>query len=280
MKTYRPTTPSRRQMSTVSYRKTLTASKPKKSLTSGFKRGAGRNAFGRITTRHKGGGHKRRFRDIDFRYNKFDIPATIASLEYDPNRSGFIARAVYRDGEQRYILAPRSAVVGSTFVVSENAPVEVGNRLPLSKIPVGTFVYNVELKPGEGAKIVRSAGNYAEVVARDGNYVNLKLPSTEVRRVTAGCMASIGEVSNSEHKLRVIGKAGRNRWLGRRPTVRGTAMNPVDHPMGGGEARSRGQRKHRKTKWGKRVDPGMRTRTTKKYSNSLIVSRRKNKKRK
>jgi large subunit ribosomal protein L2 len=280
MKTYRPTTPSRRQMSTVSYRKTLTASKPKKSLTSGFKRSVGRNAFGRITTRHKGGGHKRRFRDIDFRYNKFDIPATIASLEYDPNRSGFIARAVYRDGEQRYILAPRSAVVGSTFVVSENAPVEVGNRLPLSKIPVGTFVYNVELKPGEGAKIVRSAGNYAEVVARDGNYVNLKLPSTEVRRVTAGCMASIGEVSNSEHKLRVIGKAGRNRWLGKRPTVRGTAMNPVDHPMGGGEARSRGQRKHRKTKWGKRVDPGMRTRTPKKYSNSLIVSRRKNKKRK
>ncbi len=280
MKSYAPRTASRRHMTTVSFKETLTADKPNKSLTTGFRRGSGRNAFGRITTRHKGAGHKRKYRLVDFKYDKRDIPAKIETIEYDPNRSGFIAVALYADGERRYVLAPKSLKVGDSFIVSENASIQAGNRLPLEKISVGTFVFNVELKPGEGSKLVRSAGNYAEVVARDGNYVNLKLPSSEIRRVRSTCMATVGEVSNSEHKLRVIGKAGRSRWLGKRPVVRATAMNPVDHPLGGGEARNRGQRKHRKSPWGKRIDPGMRTRTPKKYSNVSIVSRRKNKKRK
>jgi large subunit ribosomal protein L2 len=277
MKSYAPRTASRRHMTTVSYKDTLTVDKPHKSLTSGFRRGSGRNAFGRITTRHKGGGHKRKYREIDFKYTKFDIPAKIETLEYDPNRSGFIGVAVYADGERRYVLVPRTLKVGDSFIVSENASIEVGNRLPLEKIPVGTFVFNVELKPREGSKLVRSAGSYAEVIARDGNHVNIKLPSSEIRRIHASCMATVGEVSNPEHKLRVIGKAGRNRWLGKRPTVRGTAMNPVDHPMGGGEGRSRGQRKHRKNPWGKRIDPGTKTRKPKKYSNTGIISRRKTK---
>lgn len=280
MKSYNPTTPSRRHMTTPSYRKVLSGDKPKKALVKGYKRGDGRNVHGRITTRHKGGGHKRKYRDLDFVYNKKDIPARIETLEYDPNRSAYIALACYADGERRYVIAPQSLHVGDTFTVSETAPVKPGNRLPLAKIPIGTFVYNIELQPGQGARLVRSAGVYAEVVARDGGYVNLKMPSTEIRKIRDDAWASIGEVSNSEHKQRVIGKAGRARHMGRRPTVRGTAMNPVDHPMGGGEARSRGQRPTRKTKWGKSVNPGEKTRRPKKYSNKLIVSRRKNKRRK
>ncbi|PIT91208.1 50S ribosomal protein L2 [Candidatus Kaiserbacteria bacterium CG10_big_fil_rev_8_21_14_0_10_49_17] len=275
MKKYRPTTPGRRGMTVVSYKKTLTASKPHKPLTKGGKRDVGRNNRGTITMRHRGGGHKRRLRDIDFKYDKRNIPAKVETIEYDPNRSGFIALVLYADGERRYVLLPQSVAVGDTFIVAEDAPLKPGNRLPLAKVPIGTFVYNIELKPEGGAKIARSAGNYAEVIAHDGGYVNLKMPSSEVRKVPEKAWASIGEVSNEEHKLVVLGKAGRSRWLGKRPTVRGSAMNPVDHPHGGGEGRGgRGHRRAR-TKWGKPSGKGQKTRTPKKYSNYLIVRRRK-----
>lgn len=267
-------------MTGVSYRGVLSTSKPHKKLTSGLNKRAGRNAFGRITTRHKGGGHKRKFRVIDFKYDKKDIPAKVETIEYDPNRSAFIALVCYADGERRYVLVSKKIKVGDSFVVSEKAPLKKGNRLPLSKIPVGNFVFNVELKPEGGAKIARSAGNFVEVIAQDGGTVHLKMPSSEIRKVSGKCWASIGEVSNDEHKLVKIGKAGRNRWLGKRPTVRGSAMNAVDHPMGGGEARSRGRRKHKKNRQGKIVDPGVRTRIPKKYSNQFIVRRRKTGKRK
>src|SRR3990167_20058 len=237
MKKYKPTTDSRRHMSGVDFRRALTSSEPEKSLTSGFKPGTGRNNRGRITTRHKGGGHKRLYRDVDFYYNKYDVPFTIKTVEYDPNRSGFIGLAVYRDGEKRYVLLHNTAKVGDTYSVSDKASQTPGNRLPLGNIVVGTFVYNVELKPKGGAKIARSGGNYAEVLAKEGGYVDLKMPSSEVRKVPANAWASVGEVSNNENRLLNLGKAGRNRWLGIRPTVRGTAQNPVDHPHGGGEGR-------------------------------------------
>lgn len=274
MKKYKPTTPSRRNMQTVNYKEYLTASKPNKALTTGFKRSMGRNSQGRITVRHKGGGNKRLFREIDFKYNKIDIPAKIETVEYDPNRSGFIALVVYNDGERRYILAPKNAKVGDKFIVSEDAPINAGNRIMLKNIPVGTFVYNVEIKPLGGAKLIRSAGNYAQVIANDQGYTLLKMPSSEVRKVPEKCFATIGEVSNPENKLRKYGKAGASRWKGIRPTVRGSAMNPVDHPYGGGEgAQGRGTRRP-KTFTGK-VTGGRRTRTPKKYSNYLVVSRRK-----
>ena len=275
MKTYKSVTPGRRGMSVPSYKKELSASRPHKALTKGGKRGVGRNNAGRITTRHKGGGHKRRFREIDFTYNKFDMPAKIETIEYDPNRSAFIALACYKDGERRYVLAPKGIKIGDTFTVSKKAKVTLGNRLPLSEIPVGTFVYNVEIKPQAGARLGRSAGNSIEVVAHDGGHALLKMPSSEVRRVSINAWASIGVVSNEEHKLVNLGKAGRSRWLGRRPTVRGTAMNPVDHPHGGGEGRAgRGHRRARSL-WGKPTGKGQKTRTPKKYSNPLIVTRRK-----
>ena len=261
-------------MTTVTYRGVLTASSPKKSLTKGRKRYVGRASFGRITVRHKGGGHKRRFRDIDFSYNKFNIPAVYKTLEYDPNRSGFIALALYKDGEYRYVLAPHDAKVGGGFIVSETAPIEAGNRTPLRKIPVGTFVYNVELKPRGGAKLIRSAGNYSEVLSHDAGYTNIKMPSTEVRKISSGSWATIGSVSNQEHNLVVIGKAGRNRWRGIRPTVRGSAMNPVDHPHGGGEGRSGRGRRRAISMWGKPTGKGQKTRRSKKYSNTFVVSRR------
>lgn len=274
MKSYRPTTPSKRHQKTVSYRNVLTKSKPEKSLTHGFKRAVGRNSQGRITTRHKGGGHKRLYREIDFKYTKIDIPAKITSIEYDPNRNAFIGLAVYRDGEKRYVIVPKSVKVGDTFMVGEKAPLTTGNRLPLKIIPVGTFVYNIEMKPGNGAKLVRSAGTFGQVVANDLGYTNIKMPSTEVRKVPENCYACIGEVSNSEYHLQNFGKAGRSRWKGIRPTVRGSAMNPVDHPYGGGEgAQGRGLRRA-KTLWGKPSGKGQKTRTPKKYSNPLIVSRR------
>ncbi len=274
MKTYKPTTPSKRHQTTVSYRGVLTASKPEKSLTRGFKRSVGRNNQGRITTRHKGGGHKRSYRLVDFVYDKHDIPAKVTTVEYDPNRNGFIGLAVYADGEKRYVLLPKTVTPGSTFITSEKAPLTPGNRLPLKVIPVGTFVYNVEIKPGNGAKLVRSAGVFAQVVANDNGYTNVKMPSTEVRKISENAWASIGEVSNSEYKLQNFGKAGRSRWKGIRPTVRGSAMNPVDHPYGGGEgAQGRGLRRA-KTKWGKPSGKGQKTRTPKKYSNMFIVSRR------
>lgn len=273
MKTYKPTTPSRRKMSTVSYRGVLTTNDPYKPLTSGFRRGSGRNAFGRITSQHRGGGHKRSFREIDFMYDKMDIPAKLQTIEYDPNRSGFIALAAYKDGAKRYVLVPKSMKVGDTFIVSEKADLEVGNRIMLRNIPVGTFVYNIELKLRAGAKLVRSAGTFAQVVAHDGGYTSVKLPSSEVRKVVDTCYASIGEVSNDEYRLRNIGKAGRSRHLGIRPKTRAMAKNAVDHPYGGGEgAQPRGTRRP-KTKQGKTTG-GHKTRAPKKYSNVHIVSRR------
>lgn len=274
MKTYKPTTPSRRQMSTVTYKGVLTASSPLKSLTKGRKRSVGRNNTGRITTRHKGGGNKRLFRDIDFSYDKQGIVGIVKTVEYDPNRSGFIGLVVYPDGEKRYALLPKEVGVGTKIIASQDAPIKSGNRLPLSKISVGTFVFNIEIKPGGGAVLVRSAGSFAQVIAHDNGYTSIKLPSTEVRKIPDTAWATIGAVSNEEYKLVNQGKAGRNRWRGIRPTVRGTAMNPVDHPHGGGEGRQGRGTRRPKTAWGK-VTGGRKTRTPKKYSNAHIVSRRK-----
>lgn len=260
-------------MTRVSFKK-LTVSKPFKKLTKGKRRSVGRNSQGRITTRHKGGGHKRLYRNIDFLFNKRDIPAKIETIEYDPNRSGFIALILYADGERRYMLLPQSLKVGDQIIVSEKAPLKPGNRLKIKNIPIGTFVYNIELKPEGGAKLARSAGNHAEVIGQDTGYTLLKMPSSEVRKVLENSWASIGEVSNEERKLVNIGKAGRNRWLGKRPTVRGAAMNPVDHPYGGGEGKAgRGHRRAR-SKWGKPTGKGQKTRKPKKYSKILIIKRR------
>ena len=267
-------------MTGIDFRKLLTTSDPHKPLTKGGKRHVGRNHHGRITTRHKGGGHKRLYREIDFVYNKRDIPATIETIEYDPNRGAFISCIVYRDGERRYVLMPQSLKVGDTFLVSETAPIKPGNRVPLKNIPVGTFIYNLEIKPQGGAKLARGAGNYAEVVAHDGPYTQVKMPSSEVRKILSTAWASIGEVSNPERRLIYGGKAGRSRWLGVRPTVRGSAMNPVDHPYGGGEGRSGRGRRRAVSMWGKPTGKGQKSRRPKKYSNIFIVSRRKVGKRK
>ena len=276
MKKYKPTSPSRRNMVTLDY-KELTTSKPHKKLTKGGKRKVGRNNQGRITTRHKGGGNKRRYRKIDFLYNKFDIPAKVETIEYDPNRTAFISLVCYADGERRYVVMPKGIKVGDTFLVSEDAPLEKGNRLPLTKIPVGTFIYNIELKVKGGSKLVRSAGSYAQVTAHDDGVTHIKLPSGEIRKIPDTCWASVGEVSNSDHKLIKGGKAGRSRWRGIRPTVRGSAMNPVDHPHGGGEGRQGiGLRRGPKTRQGKQAY-GVKTRRSKKYSNHAIVKRRKSK---
>ncbi len=274
MKTYKPTTPSRRQMTGIEYKKFLTTDVPLKSLTGGRNKRAGRNSYGRITTRHQGGGHKQRMRDVDFKYDKKNVPGTVEHIEYDPFRSGFIARILFKDGFRTYILAPKSLKQGDTVLTSETASLTPGNRLPLGKIPVGTFVYNIELKPGNGARMVRSAGNYAEVIAHDAGYAQIKLPSTEVRRVIETAWASIGEVSNSEHMLVNYGKAGRSRWKGIRPTVRGSVMNPVDHPYGGGEGRQGRGTRRAKSMWGKPTGKGQKTRTPKKYSNVFRVTRR------
>ena len=275
LKQYKPRTPGTRGMSTLKYREMLSGHRPHKPLLRGAKRMGGRNSAGRITVRHQGGGHKKSFREVDFKFDKKNIPARIASIEYDPFRSAFIGLAVYRDGEKRYVVLPQKVKVDDTIIVSETAPLTPGNRLPLGKIPVGTFVYNIELKPGNGGKMVRSAGSFAEVVAQDAGYTHLKMPSTEVRRIIGTCWASVGEVSNPEHRLVVLGKAGRSRWKGIRPTVRGTAMNPVDHPHGGGEGRQgRGHRRAR-SMWGKPTGKGQKTRRPKKYSNVFVVSRRK-----
>jgi len=262
-------------MTTLPYRELLSGDAPHKPLMKKSRSKGGRNAFGRITTRHQGGGHKRCLRDVDFAYNKKNIPAKIETVEYDPFRSAFIGLALYRDGERRYVILPKEVKVGSSFVVAPDAPLVPGNRLPLGKIPVGTFVYNIELSPEAGAVLVRSAGNFAEVVAHDSGYAQIKLPSTEIRKVSDLCWASIGTVGNEESNLVVIGKAGRSRWMGIRPTVRGTAMNPVDHPYGGGEGKQGRGMKRAKTLWGKPSGKGQKTRTPKKYSNVFIVSRRK-----
>jgi large subunit ribosomal protein L2 len=275
LKNYKPTSPGRRGMTTLNYREMLSGDRPHKALTKGGKRGVGRNNAGRITTRHKGGGHKRVHRTVDFVFDKKNIPARIATIEYDPYRSAFIGLLVYRDGEKRYSILPQKVKVGDELLVSEQAPVKPGNRLPLAKLPVGTFVYGIELKPGAGARMARSAGSFAEVVAHDAGYVHLKLPSTEVHRVLGTCWASVGEVSNEEHRLVVLGKAGRTRWKGVRPTVRGTAMNPVDHPHGGGEGKQGRGLRRAKSMWGKPTGKGQKTRRPKKYSNVFVVSRRK-----
>ena len=263
-------------MTVVAYKEKLssTQNNPFKKLTKGKKSTGGRNSQGRITTHYRGAGNKRVYRNIDFKFDKKDVPAKVESIEYDPYRSGFIALVCYKDGERRYILAPQGMKVGDQFTVSEKARPQVGNRMPLGNVPVGNFVYNIELKPGAGARLARSAGNYAEVVAHDAGYTQLKMPSTEIRKVISTAWATIGEVSNEEHRLVTIGKAGRARHMGLRPKTRGAARNPVDHPHGGGEGRSpRGHRRQR-TKQGRPTGKGQKTRRPKKYSNKLIVSRR------
>lgn len=274
MKTYRPTSKSRRHMTVQPFKEYVTVSEPYKPLTQGFKRDMGRNAFGRITVRHKGGGSKKLYRMIDFMYDKKDIIATVKTVEYDPFRTGYIGIVNYKDGTKRYVLLPKTMKVGNSFIVSENAPIETGNRLPLKKIPVGTYIYNIEVKPGSGAKLVRSAGSFAQVVANDAGYTHIKMPSTEVRKIHEDAWASIGAVSNEENRLVNIGKAGRSRWMGIRPTVRGSAQNPVDHPYGGGEQRTGRGLRRLKTRWGKPAGKGQKTRRSKKYSNVFVVSRR------
>ncbi len=275
MKTYKPTSPSRRNMTGINYRKVLTVAEPIKSLTKGYKRSVGRGNTGRINTRHKGAGHKKLYRLVDFKMDKIDIPFKVVSVEYDPNRSGFIGLVNYKDGEKRYTLLPQTVKVGEELIVSKEAPLKPGNRAQLKYIQVGTFVYNVEVKPLGGAKLARSAGNYAEVIAHDGGYAHIKMPSSEVRKILDTAWASIGQVSNEEHHLVNLGKAGRSRWKGIRPTVRGTAMNPVDHPHGGGEGRQGRGRRRAISIYGKPTGKGQKSRTPKKYSNYLVVRRRK-----
>ncbi len=271
-RSYRPYTPSTRQC-TVSDFAEVTRSEPEKSLVKSVHRSKGRNNRGVITCRHRGGGHKRLYRIIDFKRDKRNIPAKVAAIEYDPNRNARIALLHYQDGEKRYILHPAGLAVGKTVIAGPDAPIEDGNALPLSNIPLGTNVHNVELTPGKGAQIVRSAGATAQVVAKEGDYVTLKLPSGEVRLVRRNCYATIGQVGNLDARNLSAGKAGRNRWKGRRPTVRGSVMNPVDHPHGGGEGRAPIGRSGPVTPWGKPA-LGLKTRKPKKASSSLIVRRR------
>jgi large subunit ribosomal protein L2 len=270
-KTYKPVTPTLRYKTTNSFEQ-VTTDAPYRPLLESKTRCSGRNNFGRITVRRRGGGHKRHYRIIDFKRNKIDIPGVIETVEYDPNRSSFIALVKYLDGERRYILATANMKVGQKIVASETCEIAEGNTMPLKNIPLGTAVHNIELREGRGGQIVRSAGSYAEIVAKEGNMVQLKLPSSEVRNVRENCRATIGQLSNIEHMNVVIGSAGRKRWMGRRPKVRGVAMNPVDHPMGGGEGKSAGGR-HPVTPWGK-ITKGLKTRKKNKHSDKLIVRRR------
>lgn len=261
-------------MTGINYRQLLTqGKKPEKSLTGGRKRHVGRNSAGRITVRHKGGGHKRLYRFVSFSYDKKDIPGRVVSIEYDPNRTAFIALVWYLDGEKRYVLAGREMKEGSAILYSEKAPVKPGNAMPLARMTSGTHVYNVEMKPGSGGRIIRSAGSSAEIIAQEGSTTTLKMPSREVRKISSAAWATVGSLSNEEHMFVTVGKAGRSRWMGIRPTVRGSAMNPVDHPYGGGEgAQPRGTRRP-KNLWGKGTR-GVKTRNKKKYSQQFIVSRR------
>ena len=251
----------------------ITTDRPEKTLIRKNHRHKGRNNRGVITVRHRGGGHKRRYRLIDFRRNKYNIEATVASIEYDPNRNAQIALVYYKDGEKRYILHPNKLTVGSKIIAGSNAPLSIGNALPLSEIPLGTSVHNIELIPNRGGQIVRAAGTSAKILAKEGNYVTLRLPSKEIRLVRQECFATIGEVSNSEAFLVQSGKAGRTRWLGKRPTVRGSVMNPCDHPHGGGEGRAPIGRSRPLTPWGKPA-LGMKTRKRKKLSDAYILRRR------
>jgi large subunit ribosomal protein L2 len=273
IKKYKPTSNGRRGMTTSDFAE-ITTSTPEKSLLAPLTRKGGRNNQGKLTVRHQGGGHKRQYRIIDFKRNKDGIPGRVATIEYDPNRSANIALINYVDGEKRYILAPKNLQVGMEVMSGPEADIKVGNALPLANIPVGTVVHNIELKPGKGGQLVRSAGTSAQVLGKEGKYVLVRLTSGEVRMILAECRASIGQVGNEQHELINIGKAGRSRWLGKRPTVRGSVMNPNDHPHGGGEGRSPIGRKSPMSPWGKPT-LGYKTRKKKNKSDKFIVRRRK-----
>jgi large subunit ribosomal protein L2 len=273
IKKLKPTTPGTRFKSNYTFDE-ITKSVPEKSLTVSLRKSGGRNNLGRITARHIGGGHKRRYRKIDFKRDKHGIPAKVFSIEYDPNRSSRIALLNYSDGEKRYIIAPNGLKVGDTVISGSGSEIAVGNTLPLKEMPLGSFVHNVELKPGKGGQIGRSAGNALQLMAREGDYAQLKMPSGEVRMINVNCLATYGLVGNSEHENISLGKAGRTRWLGRRSYVRGVAMNPVDHPMGGGEGKTSGGG-HPVSPWGQKAK-GLKTRKRKNRSNKYIIKRRKN----
>ncbi|MDQ5983939.1 MAG: 50S ribosomal protein L2 [Eubacteriales bacterium SKADARSKE-1] len=272
IKSYKPTTPSRRNMSVVDY-KGLSKVEPEKSLLEPLSKKSGRNSYGRITVRHKGGGNRKKYRVIDFKRQKFDMPAVVKTLEYDPNRSAHIALIQYEDGEKSYIIAPNGLKVGDVVVAGPKADIKPGNALPLINIPTGTFIHNVEMYPGKGAQIARSAGNMAQLMAKEGKMALLRLPSGELRNVPVECMATIGEVGNSDHENVKIGKAGRKRHMGIRPTVRGSAMNPCDHPHGGGEGKSPVGRSGPVTPWGKPT-LGYKTRAKHHRTDKFIVKRR------
>ncbi|MFK7904294.1 MAG: 50S ribosomal protein L2 [Chitinophagales bacterium] len=274
LKKHKPITPGTRFRISNAFEE-ITTSKPEKSLLAPWKRSGGRNNQGKMTVRYRGGGHKRRYRIIDFKRDKYNVSGTVQTIEYDPNRSAFIALIQYEDGEKRYIVAPQGVGVGDKIISGENIEPEVGNALFLRDIPLGTLVHNIELAPGAGGKMARGAGTYAQLTAKDGKYAILRLPSGETRMVLLTCIATIGTVSNSDHNLQVIAKAGRKRWMGRRPRTRGVAMNPVDHPMGGGEGRSSGG--HPRSRTGVYAK-GQKTRNRNKPSSKLIISKRKNRK--
>ena len=276
LKSYKPNTPGQRGLVLVS-RDSLWSGKPEKTLTVGISKSGGRNNKGRVTARRRGGGHKRLYRMIDFKRNHFDIPAKVERIEYDPNRSAFIALLLYDDGKKSYILAPQRMAIGDTVISSTNADIKPGNALPLANIPVGTIIHNVELKPGKGGQIARSAGTYVQLVGRDQAYSILRLNSGEQRMTRSECMATIGAVSNPDNKNIKLAKAGRSRWLGKRPAVRGVAMNPIDHPHGGGEGKTSGGR-HPVTPWGKPTK-GKKTRTNKTTDRLILRSRHLKKKR-
>ena len=269
---FKPTTPGQRHKVISVFKGVITATKPEKSLTTGKRASGGRNAEGHLTARYLGGGHKRKLRVIDFKRNKDGIPAVVKSIEYDPNRSARIALLYYADGAKAYIIAPNGLEVGATVMSGAEAAPEIGNALPLSAIPVGTVIHAIELRPGQGAFMARAAGTFAQLVSREGNYAIIKLPSGETRKVLAACKATVGVVGNSEHSLEQSGKAGRSRWLGRRPRNRGVVMNPVDHPMGGGEGRASGG--HPRSRTGLYAK-GLKTRAPKKHSSKYIIERRK-----
>ena len=271
IRVYKPTSPARRFMSVLTFEE-LTKKEPERSLTTDLRHKAGRNASGKITVRHQGGGARRKYRIIDFKRNKDDVPAKVVAIEYDPNRTCFIALLVYADGEKRYILAPLDLKVGDTVMSGANADIKPGNCLPLANIPLGTLVHNVEIKLGKGGQMVRAAGAAAQVMAKEGNFAQIRLPSGEVRMVSINARATVGQVGNTEHENVRIGKAGRQRHLGVRPTVRGVVMNPVDHPHGGGEGRSPVGMPAPMSPWGKKTQ-GVKTRKHRKYSDKMIVKR-------
>lgn len=273
LKKFKPVTPGTRFRILPDFSE-ITTSTPEKSLVTSISRSGGRNNTGKMTMRYLGGGHKKAYRIIDFKRDKHNIPGKVASVEYDPNRTAYIALIVYADGEKRYIIAPNGLKVGTTILSGPEVAPELGNALPLAAIPLGTIIYNIELKPGKGGSIARSAGSYCQLLARDGKYATIKMPSGEMRMILLTCYATIGSASNSDHFNVTSGKAGRSRWFGRRPRVRGVAMNPVDHPMGGGEGRASGG--HPRSRNGQ-IAKGLKTRSPQKYSDKLIISRRKSK---